>query len=283
MFSSPRNQREETYEFAQARDGIAKQSISNAAVLNVVHARTYPNENDDANDSDHEHPNWNSRYIRRGLHRMQVDEEEASSDTSDVSDDVTPMNPITYREHALSNGRPVANEEVRGIFNEFYGDPNRLPLAPNGRGWENTRLIAAGARASRRQYGLSEDAWNNTSLDPPEPTASGPVPSLAADRRRAARQQETNQLIDRLEARQRALEEQRDMLNDDERWEALGITAVHRSNLNRHRQSGEMDRLQQELVNRTREFSQSDPEAYAEWLAFAGVANRATASRSRQL
>jgi hypothetical protein len=251
--------------------------------MDSVYARTFPNDNEDADSSDREYPNWNSRYFRNRVHRMHDDEIDASSEYSDVSSDVTPMNEITYREHARSNCRPVANEETRRIFNEFYGDPNRLAQAPSGRGWEDTRLIAAGARLSRRQYGLSEDAWNNSSLNPPEPPASGPVPSLAADRRRAARQQRTDQMIDDLEARQEALQEQRDMLVDEERWAAMAVTAEHRTNLNRHRQSGGIDRLQQELTNRVREFSRSDPEAYAEWMGFAGVANQATTSRSRQL
>jgi hypothetical protein len=285
MSSSNRRRREgsRTFEFALASNDIAGRSTLNAAVLNVVHDRTHPNENDDANDSGDEQPNFNSRYLRRALHRMRVDEEEASGDTSDVSDDVIPMDPTTYRQHAISNGRPVANEEDRGIFDQFFGNPNRLAQAASGRGWENTRFISAGARLSRLQYGRSEDAWNNTSLDPPEPTSSDPVLSRAADHRRAALEQEAHQLIDRLEARHWVREEERDEEIDEERWEALGATAVNRTNLNRHRQSGEMERLEQELANRIREFRQSDPEAYAEWQAFARVTNRATASRSRQL
>jgi hypothetical protein len=285
MSSSNRRRREggRTFEFALASDDIAGRSTLNAAVLNVVYDRTHSSENDDANDSGDEPPNFNSRYLRRALHRMRVDEEEASDDTSDVSEDVTPMDPTTYRQHAICNGRPVANEEDRGIYEEYFGNPNRLPQAPSGRGWENTRLIAAGARPSRLQYGRSEDAWNNTSLNPPEPTSSDPAFSRAADRRRAAREQEAHELIDRLEARQEAREERRYEQIDEERWEALGATAVSRTNLRLHRQSGEMERLEQELVNRIREFRQSDPEAYAEWQAFAGVANRATVSRSRQL
>jgi hypothetical protein len=117
MSSSNRRRREggRTFEFALASNDIAGRSTLNAAVLNVVYDRTHSSENDDANDSGDEPPNFNSRYFRRALYRMRVDEEEASDDTSDVSEDVTPMDPTTYRQHAISNGRPVANEEDRGI------------------------------------------------------------------------------------------------------------------------------------------------------------------------